>query len=740
MRTTEQLLELDRRHVWHPFTPQQEWEAEPQLVIRAAEGMSLVDSDGRRYIDGVSSLWVGVFGHRVPELDAAVREQLDRVAHSTLLGLGNEPSIELAAKLASFLPAPLRRVFYSDNGSTSVEVAVKMAYQFCRQNGRERRTKFVAFTDAYHGDTLGSVSLGGIDLFHGAYRPLLFGVHRAAYPHCFRCPLGEAGDPCRCGMRCAREFEQLLERHGHEIAGCVIEPLVQGAAGMATAPQGFLGDVAAACRRHGVLLIVDEVATGVCRTGPFLACKHEDVVPDFVCLAKGLTGGYLPLATTVTTDEIYRGFLGPRHLGRTFFHGHTYTGTPLAAAAAGATLDLVRSRDLPRHVEALGPAFDRFLAPLHDHPLVGDVRRRGVMTGIELVADRDGCEPFDPALRVGHRVAMAARRHGAIVRPIGDVLILNPPPAIDIPTLDALVEAVRRAVADVAEELRPSARGGEARAPRGAGLRSSVEPPRPVSEPPPAERKGGRASPAGARARAPLRTPAEHGPIVLPRRLAVAGTDTGVGKTLAATLVALAFRKAGLRVAVAKPVESGLSEHLEGAADAERLARVADDRRPLSSISPYRFRAAVAPTVAAEAEGVTIDPQVVRACVRDAVGAGDATVVEGAGGLLAPLAPGLTLRSLAAEFDLPLLVVVADRLGCVNHALLTLEAARAAACRVCGFVLCRTTAGEDESRQSNRALLERLTDVPVLFEIPYLRAPEQREDLAALVQRVHVPI
>lgn len=739
MTRTDELLTLDRRHLWHPFTAQQEWESEPQIVIERAEGWYLEDAEGRRYIDGVSSLWANVFGHRVPEIDAAVRDQLGRLAHSTLLGLTHPPAIDLATRLVSRMPPPLRRVFYSDDGSTAVEVAVKMAYQFCRQNGRERRTRFVAFDAAYHGDTLGSVSLGGIELFHGAFRNLLFPVHRAPYPYCYRCPVGESGKPAACGLRCAREFERLLERHGHEIAGCVIEPRVQGAGGMVTAPDGFLGAVAEACRRHGVLLIADEVATGVCRTGPFLACEAEGVVPDFVCLAKGLTGGYLPLAVTVTTDEIYGGFLGQRHLGRTFFHGHTYTGNPLAAAAALATLELVRTRDLPRHVARLDAVFDGCLAPLRKHALVGDIRRRGVMTGLELVADRRDRERFDPALRVGHRVAMAVRRHGAIVRPLGDVLVLNPPPAIDPATLQALVAAVTAGLDEVAAELEASA-GGHPRPPRGLGLPSSSAPPRRTSSGPPPDPGGGRVLARGARPLAAVAGSDESPGFRLPRRLAVTGTDTGVGKTVVASLVARAWNRAGFRVAVAKPVETGVSPVPDGRSDGERLARAAGDDRPLALISAYRLLRPLAPTLAAEAEGVVLEPGVIRECLSAALSSSEATIVEGAGGLLVPLAPGLTLRSLAAELDLALLVVVADRLGCANHALLTVEAARAAGVRVCGLVLCRPSPARDPSQAGNRALLERLVDVPVLFEVPFVGPADPAEDLDRIVQLVRVPV
>ena len=417
MRSTGELLELDRRHVWHPFTAQEEWEAEPQLVIRSAEDFHLVDTDGNRYIDGVSSLWVGVFGHRVPEIDAAVREQLGRVAHSTLLGLANEPSIELAERLAAFVPPPLRRVFYSDNGSTAVEVAVKMAYQFCRQNGREKRTKFVAFSDAYHGDTLGSVSLGGIDLFHGAYRPLLFGVHRAPYPHCYRCPLGEAGDPCRCGMRCAREFEQLLERHGHEIAGCVIEPLVQGAAGMAMYHPVYLKRARELCTRYGVHLIADEIAVGMGRSGTLFACEQANIRPDFLLLSKGITGGYLPLSVVMTTDDIYQAFYADE-TARGFLHSHSYTGNPLACRAALATLDIFAQDDVLNVNRNKAAFLNRIAEPLRAHPRVRNFRNTGMVWAFEVESSHAD---------FAQRCFSLGLRQELLLRPMGNTVYFMPP-------------------------------------------------------------------------------------------------------------------------------------------------------------------------------------------------------------------------------------------------------------------------------------------------------------------------
>jgi adenosylmethionine---8-amino-7-oxononanoate aminotransferase len=448
---TRELEAADKRHLWHPFTQATEWEEEPILVIDRAEGCWLEDTDGNRYLDGVSSLWVNVHGHRRQEIDDAIRAQLDRIAHTTLLGLACTPSVQLAERLAALAPGSLSRVFFSDDGSTSVEVALKMAYQHFKQRGRagdSDRTKFIAFTDAYHGDTVGSVSLGGIDVFHGMYRPLLFDALRVPYPHCYRCPMGVS--PESCERECERALEDVLSEHGSEACALIIEPLVQGAAGIITAPEGYLARTEALCRKHGVLLICDEVATGFGRTGRMFACEHEGVEPDFLCLAKGITGGYLPLAATLTTDAVYDAFRGPYAQHRTFYHGHSYTGNPLASAAALANLDLFESERvievLQDKVARLREALERKVAPL---PHVGEVRQRGMMVGIELVADRATKAPFPTHERRGRQVILEARKHGVMIRPLGDVVVLMPPLAISNEELELLVNVTAKAIEKV---------------------------------------------------------------------------------------------------------------------------------------------------------------------------------------------------------------------------------------------------------------------------------------------------
>jgi adenosylmethionine---8-amino-7-oxononanoate aminotransferase len=413
------LAAADRTHLWHPFTQQRGWVEEEPLIVESGDGTDLIDVSGRRYIDGVSSLWCNVHGHRHPRIDAAVRDQLDRIAHSTMLGLTHRPGIELARRLTELAPPGLTRVFYSDSGSTAAEIALKMAFQYWRQRGEER-SRFVALEMAYHGDTIGSVSVGGIDLFHSLYRPLLFDTLKA--------PPGDLG-----------AMEPLLAAHAGEVAAVIMEPLVQGAAGMLVHPEGYLRGVRELCDRHGVLLILDEVATGFGRTGRMFACEHEGVAPDLLCLAKGITGGYLPLAATLATERIYEGFLGEFEEFRAFFHGHTYTGNPLACAAALATLDVFEEE---RTLERLQPKIEllgRLLEPLAAHSAVREVRRRGFMTGIELAE-------YPLPVRLGHRVTLEARRRGAIVRPLGDVVVLMPPLSISETDLRRLVRIVAEAI------------------------------------------------------------------------------------------------------------------------------------------------------------------------------------------------------------------------------------------------------------------------------------------------------
>jgi adenosylmethionine-8-amino-7-oxononanoate aminotransferase len=421
----ERLRQADHRHLWHPFTQMQDWLAEDPLVVESGDGPFLVDDLGNRYLDGVSSLWCNVHGHRVPELDEAIRVQLGKIAHSTLLGLASTASIECAEALAAIVPPGLTRVFFSDAGATAVEIALKIAFQHHQLRGDEARTEFVALRGGYHGDTIGAVSVGGVDLFHRIFKPLLFPVHHAPQPYCYRCPLGK--ERATCAMECADEVERVFAERPGRVAALVMEPVMQGADGMIAQPPGYLRRMRELCDRHGALLVCDEVATGFGRTGTMFAVEQEGVVPDVLTVAKGLTGGYLPLAATVTTERIFESFLGSYDSKRTFFHGHTYAGNPLACAAATASMRLMREKRVIEGLPAKEAALRRALEPAAGMRHVGEVRQRGLMVGIELVRDRATKEEYAYALRAGHRAILEARKLGAVLRPLGNVVVLMPP-------------------------------------------------------------------------------------------------------------------------------------------------------------------------------------------------------------------------------------------------------------------------------------------------------------------------
>ncbi len=446
---TDELVRLDQQHVWHPFTQHQQWAAERPIVIESGEGCWLVDTDGIRWLDGNSSLWVNLWGHAKSELLTAIRDQIERIPHATFLGLTNEPAIETATRLLDLAPEGLTRAFFSENGAAAVEVALKMAFAHHRHRGDDGRDLFVCLDNAYHGDTLGAVSVGGFDPFHALYGPLLFETRRIPSPYCYRCPLSL--EPESCDLACADALADLLEEEGHRVAAVVTEPLVQGAAGMITAPDGHLRRLREICDRHGVLLIVDEVATGFTRTGAMFACDLEDVRPDLMCVGKGLTGGYLPMSATLATEEVFASFLGAPEDGRTLFHGHSYSGNPAAAAAAARNLELLVDEDLVGRARALADVLAEELAAFEGLEHVGDVRRRGIMAGVELVLDRSTKEPFPAASTIGKAVCDALREHHIVLRPLGDVLVFMPAPVMEHDDLRFLVRRAVEATAKVTE-------------------------------------------------------------------------------------------------------------------------------------------------------------------------------------------------------------------------------------------------------------------------------------------------
>jgi adenosylmethionine-8-amino-7-oxononanoate aminotransferase len=450
-RTVKKWAELDKKYIWHPFTQMEEWMGSPPLVIERAEGNYLIDTDGNKYLDGISSLWVNVHGHRKQQIDSAIKKQLDMVAHSTLLGLAGVPSIELAEKLVAITPQGLDRVFYSDSGSTAVEVGLKMAFQYWRNLGHEKKRMFVTLSNAYHGDTIGSVSLGGIDLFHTIFHPLLFHTITVPSPFPYRYP-GRSAEECR--DRSLDHFRAICEDRGDEIAALVVEPLVQGAAGMIVHPSGFLKGLEKLCREYRILLVCDEVATGFGRTGKMFACEHEDVHPDIMALAKGLSGGYLPLAATMVTEEIHSAFLGEYTEYKTFFHGHSYTGNALACAAACACLDVFEAdRVLERSQPKIALLAERLAEEIAPLPYVGEVRQQGFMVGIELVKDRNLREPYPIELRVGAQVTQNVRKYGIILRPLGDVVVFMPPLSITEDEIKQLVSTTARSIKEICDSL-----------------------------------------------------------------------------------------------------------------------------------------------------------------------------------------------------------------------------------------------------------------------------------------------
>ncbi len=446
----EELKRLDHTHLWHPFTQMQEWLAEEPLIIERGEGSYLVDIHGRKYIDGISSLWCNLHGHRRLELDEAMRDQIDRIAHSTFLGLSHGPGIRLAQKLVELAPRGLRRVFYSDDGATAVEVALKMALQYCQLKGEKNRTQFASLAEAYHGDTVGAMSVGYSETFHRFHRPLLFPTLRLSPPHIFRCfqKMNEQ-DALKAAIE---EAEERLFREKDSLAAFVMEPLMQGAAGMWAQPPGYVKSLSEICRRNRILFIVDEVATGFGRTGRMFACEHEDVSPDLLCLGKGITGGYLPLAATLATEEIFSAFLGEYRDIKTFFHGHTYTGNPLGCSVALASLEIFRNEKVlekmqPKILTLKSRLEQDFLPLVH----VGDVRQWGFMIGIELVEEKVSLRRYPPEKRMAHRVILEARRRGVVVRPLGDVVVLMPPLTITADELNTLLDVTLESIRRVSE-------------------------------------------------------------------------------------------------------------------------------------------------------------------------------------------------------------------------------------------------------------------------------------------------
>ncbi|MGX4585400.1 adenosylmethionine--8-amino-7-oxononanoate transaminase [Paenibacillus chitinolyticus] len=444
----EQLAELNKTHLWHPFTQMKDYNASDPVIIERGDGVRLFDTEGKAYYDGFSSVWLNVHGHCIPELNQAIIRQLELVAHSTLLGLSNIPAIKLAAKLSEIAPDGLRKVFFSDSGATGVEIALKMAYQYARNKGMESKRTFITMKEAYHGDTIGAVSVGAIPLYHEVFRPLLFEAHTIPYPDSYRHPGGSSG----AMSETLETLRLLLEARADEIAGLIVEPVVQGASGIIVMPEGCLREIARLCRKHGVLLIADEVATGFGRTGAMFACDLEDVAPDLMVVGKGLTGGYLPVAATLATDDVYDAFYADYEEQKTFFHGHSFTGNPLGCAVALENLRLMEERRVVEGVAAKAEFVAGKLSSLKTCPHVGDIRQQGLLVGIELVRDRKTKEPYAWEERIGVHVCARARELGLLTRPLGNVIVFIPPLLSTREELGGMTDIIAASIRDVTEQ------------------------------------------------------------------------------------------------------------------------------------------------------------------------------------------------------------------------------------------------------------------------------------------------
>lgn len=454
-----EFLKKDKAYIWHPFTQMKGWLESDQTVIIEAKGIKLIDTEGKEYYDGVSSLWVNIHGHRHPKIDQAIIDQLGKVAHSTALGLANVPASEFAQMLVEVSPEGLNKVFYSDDGSTAVEVALKMAFQYWQHKGKPNKNKFIALNQSYHGDTVGSVSVGGIDLFHRVFRPLLFEPYHIPSPSCYHCQLTQKEE---CYMQCVEVLEKVLKEHHDKIAGLVIEPLVQAAAGMLMAPAGYLKRVRELTKKYDVLLIADEVATGFGRTGRMFACDNECVSPDLMCISKGITGGYMPLAATLTTDEIYHVFLGDMKDKKTFYHGHSYTANQLACAAGIASLEIFKEEKTIEKMQEKIYLIRERLEKIGEMVHVGEARQRGMMIGIELMNDKENGVPYAWEDCMGAVVCMKAREHGLFIRPVGDVVVFMPPLCSTVEEINKMLDIIEISIHEITDLGETAQEGGGA--------------------------------------------------------------------------------------------------------------------------------------------------------------------------------------------------------------------------------------------------------------------------------------
>ena len=440
--------ERDLRHIWHPCAQMKDYEQLPPMVIDRAKGAWLYDVYGKAYLDIVSSWWANLLGHTNEKINARIAAQLDRLEHVIFANFSHRPAIELAERLATLVPEGLTKFHFNDNGSSAVEAALKMAFQYCQQTGRTGKTRFMCLSEGYHGETIGALSVGSMDLFAEMYKPMMMDNIHIEAPDCYRCPYGETRDTCTCA--CFEHAERAFAAHGHETAAMIVEPLLQGSAGMRIYPEEYLRKLRALCDAHDVLLIADEIATGFGRTGRLFACERAGITPDLMCLSKGLTGGYMPMSITVVKEKIYDAFYADWSEGKAFMHSHTYAGNPLGCSAALAVLDILDEENiLERAEETASWLSARMAETFGAHPNVGEIRHIGLIHAVELVEDRAAKRPFDGGRRLGYAIYRRALRHGLLLRPLGDVLYFNPPLNIGRDDLDTAIARMKASMDEV---------------------------------------------------------------------------------------------------------------------------------------------------------------------------------------------------------------------------------------------------------------------------------------------------
>lgn len=451
MITKNQWIEKDLKYVWHPDTQHKQYEGEnyKPTLIEKGEGIYVYDADGNKYIDAVASWWVNTLGHSVPRLNKVLTEQAEKIEHILLADFTHKPAIELAERLIKLAGEPFSKVFYSDDGSTAVEVAIKMAYQYWYQKGKPQKKHFVSMTDSYHGDTLGSVSVGGIDIYKKVFNPLVFETLKVCAPYCYRCPKGCSQN--NCNIECLKDVVKLFKEKHNEIAAIIVEPLVQGAAGMRVYPSEYLNRLRILCDEYDILLIDDEVAMAFGRTGKYFAFEHTGIKPDIFCVAKGITAGYVPLAATVATDKIYRVFYDDFDKLKTFYHGHSFTGNPIACAVAVETLKIMEEAQIIENLPFKAEVFKKSMEKFRNLKHAGDIRHIGMIGAVELVKDKKTKEPYAFSERIGHKVFLEALKKGAILRPIGSVIYFMPPLIITEEEIEKLTQIAYNAIKNITE-------------------------------------------------------------------------------------------------------------------------------------------------------------------------------------------------------------------------------------------------------------------------------------------------